>query len=435
MLVATAVASVVLLSVGAGGSAGGVKAFYPVADAYVRSDRAGNFGKEASLLVDGSPAANAYLRFRVRVPVGETVTRASLKVFTTQASGSGFTVHRVRDNSWGEATITRSNAPPIGKQVGGSGSYRGGRYVSADVTSLVWRSGTVSMALKRSSRASSLYNSREAASHRPHLIVDTASAQPRPPRQTVVYALGDGADGSLASRALADYVKAQNPDRFFYLGDVYATGTAAEFDSNYEPLYGSLAAKTDPVIGNHEYGNRAIGYYPYWQSKRGWTEEQAKHRSYVDAASGWQIIAYSSENDMVVEGAWVAAQIAKHAGTCRIVMAHRGRHAVVDSVHSDNTNQEPVWSAIVNRAAINLVGHNHLYGRLAPINGVNVFVSGAGGYTLSSLGAQHHTLAASVTKIATATRLVLRRGSADFRQVDKNGTVYDTGSIGCVPGS
>jgi len=298
-------------------------------------------------------------------------------------------------------------------------------------------SGDVSMALTRSSTYSNTYNSRGAASDRPQLIVETAPAQPPPSGQTVVYALGDGADGNPIPRALADYVKIQNPDRFFYLGDVYETGTAEEFNSNYDPLYGSMASITDPVIANHEYGNRTTGYYPYWQNKRGWTQEQAKHRSYVDAASGWQIIAYSSETDMVAEGAWVASQLAKYSGTCRIVMAHRGRHVVEDTGHviNDNADQEGVWSQIIDRTAINLVGHNHLYGRLAPLNGVNVFVSGAGGHGLSSLGTQHHTVAASVTGIATATRLVLRRGSADFSQVDSNGTVYDAGSITCVPGS
>jgi hypothetical protein len=248
-----------------------------------------------------------------------------------------------------------------------------------------------------------------------------------------VFAVGDGADGSSTSAALASYIKAQNPDRFFYLGDVYETGTATEFANNYDPLYGSLASITDPVIGSHESGNRSTGYYPYWQSKRGWTQEQAKHRSYVDAASGWQIIAYSSETDMTAEGNWVAAEVAKHAGTCRIVMAHKGRHVVVDTSHNDNTNQESVWSKIISKTAINLVGHNHVYGRLAPISGVHVFTSGAGGHGLRSLGSQHHTVAASKTGVATATRLVLRPGAADFRQVDKNGTVYDSGTITCTP--
>lgn len=251
--------------------------------------------------------------------------------------------------------------------------------------------------------------------------------------QTIVYALGDGADGSSTSAALASYVKAQNPNRFFYLGDVYETGTASEFNTKYDPLYGSMASKTDPVIGNHEYGNRSTGYYPYWMNKRGWTQEQAKHRSYVDAASGWQIIAYSSETSMSAEGTWVADQVAKHGGTCRIVMAHKGRHVVTDTAHGDNSSQDPVWTKIVSKTAINLVGHNHIYGRTTPISGVHVFVSGAGGHGLRSLGSQHHTVAKSKTLVATATRLVLRRGAADYRQVDKNGTVYDSGTITCTP--
>jgi hypothetical protein len=404
----------------------------PVADTYVRADQPGvNFGRSIGIRVDGSPVANGYLRFNVTVPAGQAVTSAKLKLYTTTSSGSGLTVHRVATTSWGELTTTYSNAPAIGSQVAASGPYPGNAYVTVDVTPVVTGSGLVSMAVKRTSTSSNTYNAREAASNRPQLVVE--SRPTGSDGQTVVFALGDGADGSAISRDLAAYVKSQNPDRFFYLGDVYETGTAAEFTHNYEPLYGSMSGITDPVIGNHEYGNRSTGYYAYWMNKRAWTQEQAKHRSYVDAASGWQIIAYSSETDMVAEGNWVGGEVAKHAGTCRIVMAHKGRHVVADTAHGDNTSQESVWSRISNRTAINLVGHNHIYGRLTPIEGVTVIVSGAGGHGLRSLGPQHHTVAAAKTGVATATRLVLRRGAADFRQVDKNGTVYDSGTITCTP--
>jgi hypothetical protein len=254
-----------------------------------------------------------------------------------------------------------------------------------------------------------------------------------PPSATTIFALGDGASGHSSSRELADYIKTQDPDRFFYLGDVYESGTAEEFENNYDPAYGAMAHKTDPVIGNHEAKTRKSGYYPYWQHKRGWGEEQAKHRSYV-TPEGWQVIAYSSEEeDMAAEASWVAQQVAKHPGTCRIVMAHKGRHVVADSAHGDNPDQEPVWSKIVNKAAINLVGHNHLYGRLAPIDGVNVIVSGAGKDGLRPVGAQHHNVVASENRVPTAAKLVLRRGAADFQQIDKNGKVYDSGTIGCDP--
>jgi hypothetical protein len=66
-------------------------------------------------------------------------------------------------------------------------------------------------------------------------------------------------------------------------------GTAREFRDHYEPAFGTLADRTDPVIGNHEYHAREDGYYPYWEEKRGWTPDQALHRSYVDRASGWQV--------------------------------------------------------------------------------------------------------------------------------------------------
>ncbi len=420
----------VLLGDGDAGAA--TSTLTPVADTYVQSDRAGrNFGTASGIRVDGSPVTNGYLRFNVSVPADEVVTSATLRLYTTSSSGSGFTVHGVASTTWGETTTTYGNAPAIGSQVAASGSYPGNAYVSVNVTPLVTGSGLVSMAIKRTSTSSNTYNSRQASSNRPQLVV--SSAPTGGGGQTIVYALGDGADGSTRSRALADYVKARNPDRFFYLGDVYETGTAAEFASNYEPLYGSMATITDPVIGNHEYPNRSTGYYTYWQNTRGWTQEQAKHRSYVDAASGWQVIAYSSETDMVAEGTWVAGEVAKYPGTCRIVIAHKGRHVVADTAHGDNTSQESVWSVIIDKTAINLVGHNHIYGRLAPINGAHVFVSGAGGHGLRSLGSQHHIVAASKTGVDTVTRLVLRRGAADFSQVDKNGTVYDSGVITCTP--
>ncbi|MDX6707751.1 MAG: large repetitive protein [Solirubrobacteraceae bacterium] len=251
----------------------------------------------------------------------------------------------------------------------------------------------------------------------------------------MVYAIGDGANGSLISTALANYVAAQNPDRFFYVGDVYETGTGADFANSYDPLYGAMAAKTDPVIGNHEFRKRSTGYYPYWIGKRGWTQAEAEHRSYVDTTSGWQVIAYSSEDNLAAEGAWIAGEVAKHPGTCRIAMGHKGRYVVADKDHGDNADQEPVWSSIIDKTAINLVGHNHLYGRLEPINGVTVIVSGAGGHVLRPLGTQQHAVAASTTMVATATRLVLRAGAADVSQVDADGNVYDSTTIPCTPAS
>ena len=44
--------------------------------------------------------------------------------------------------------------------------------------------------------------------------------------RAVVWAVGDGADGSAQARALAMRIAADRPDRLLYLGDVYESGTA-----------------------------------------------------------------------------------------------------------------------------------------------------------------------------------------------------------------
>jgi hypothetical protein len=264
------------------------------------------------------------------------------------------------------------------------------------------------------------------------LVLGACGSDDEQEEGTIVYAVGDGADGSAEATELASYIKDQELDRFFYLGDVYLTGTAAEFERNYDPLYGDLADRTDPVIGNHEYLNRENGYYPYWQGKRGWTAEQAKHRSYIDPESGWQVIAYSSETDPAAEARWVARQVDKQDGTCRIALAHRARYSIADSQHTDNVDEAPIWNVLAGTTAINLAAHSHVYGRLEPIDGVNVIVSGQGGHEIRELGPQQHQVAASTAGATSVTRLVLRPGEAELTQVGPDGTNYDSETIACA---
>ena len=263
------------------------------------------------------------------------------------------------------------------------------------------------------------------------LVLGACGSDDEDEQGTIVYAVGDAADGGSEATALASYIKDQELDRFFYLGDVYETGTAAEFKRNYDPLYGDLADRTDPVLGNHEYLNRENGYYPYWQGKRGWTEEQAKHRSYIDPESGWQVIAYSSETDPASEARWVAQQVDKQDGTCRIALAHRARYSIADSQHTDNVDQEPVWKALAGRTAINLAAHSHVYGRLAPIDGINVIVSGQGGHDIRELGPQRHRVEAKAAGAPTVTRFMLQPGEAELTQVGMDGKIYDSETFTC----
>jgi hypothetical protein len=109
-------------------------------------------------------------------------------------------------------------------------------------------------------------------------------------RRSVVWAVGDAADGSPTAQAVASMVTSHRVDRLLYLGDVYDAGTALEFDRNYRPLYGGLGHITAPTIGNHEWPNIATGYVPYWTSVRG----TPPPLYYAFSISGWQLISLNS---------------------------------------------------------------------------------------------------------------------------------------------
>jgi hypothetical protein len=150
----------------------------PVADTYVSaSSPAQNFGTADSLRVSAKPFAAAYLRFRVAVPAGQAVSRATLQVFASSRSAAGFKVQPVASTDWSEKATDYKNLPPIQHRVvGRSGPYPGGRYVSVDVTSLVTRSGVVSLALTDASAVPLALKSREAPTGRPRLVLETVNA-------------------------------------------------------------------------------------------------------------------------------------------------------------------------------------------------------------------------------------------------------------------
>jgi chitodextrinase len=94
----------------------------PVADSYADSaNPTTTHGTSTQLRIDGSPLVYSYLKFDLSSVPG-TITGLTLKVFATSSSTTGYTVRGVADNTWGEATIDWSNAPPVGAtDVGASG--------------------------------------------------------------------------------------------------------------------------------------------------------------------------------------------------------------------------------------------------------------------------------------------------------------------------
>ena len=97
--------------------------FEPVADAYVASDfPSNNYGSMVTIRALSSPEYRSYLRFVVS-DISGSVTNATLRVYPTSSSATGYQIKRVGDQNWEEGTITYANAPAVGTLIGSSGNF------------------------------------------------------------------------------------------------------------------------------------------------------------------------------------------------------------------------------------------------------------------------------------------------------------------------
>lgn len=169
--VAVATAAATGAAPAATGPKSAIRAFKPVADAYVSSAQPrGNFGRMQILRVDGSPEQTTYLRFGLKRVSGR-ITSVTLLLHPTTATRASIAVRRVSANNWRERRLTYTNAPRPSSRYTSSKPVRQGIWSAIDVTPFVPNeSGEVSLAITtRATRALS-FGSRE-SSHGPRLVV------------------------------------------------------------------------------------------------------------------------------------------------------------------------------------------------------------------------------------------------------------------------
>jgi hypothetical protein len=260
------------------------------------------------------------------------------------------------------------------------------------------------------------------------LITLAVLAAAQVPQPAVVWAVGDGADGSAQAKALARTIERDKPARFLYLGDVYERGTRAEFARNYDGVYGALAPITSPTPGNHDWPQRAQGYLPYWQGKTG----QRMPSWYSIEVGGWQILSLNSEAD---HGAgsrqlrWLRRQLAA-PGDCRIAFWHRPRFSA-GTVHGDAPDVAPLWNAVRGHAALVLNGHEHDLQHLRRSGGTVELVAGAGGRARYPLRGGDRRLLWGRDDVNGALRLELDGDTARFEFRAANGRALHAGSVRC----
>jgi hypothetical protein len=226
-------------------------------------------------------------------------------------------------------------------------------------------------------------------------------------------------------------VRRERPDRLLYLGDVYENGTAREFRRGYDVLYGPLARRTIPTPGNHEWGNRDIGYRPYWRAELG-RPMPDWHRHTLP--SGWQVLSLNSEaphGPGSPQARWLARATAR-PGTCRIAIWHRPRWST--GWHGDQADMAALWNGLRGHARLMLAGHDHDLQRFADRDGLREIVSGGGGRPNIPLSRGSQATLRFVNRTTPGgARLRLTRGRATIEMVASSGRVLDRSVVTCRP--
>ncbi len=143
------------------------------ADATVRADQpTTNYGNDATLSVNGSPVVRGFVKFTVSQA---SVTKATLRLYSYAASGTGFSVSRVADNSWTETGITNATAPAFGSLVANSGAITVNAWAAIDVSAYVNAPGTYSFGLSTTSTTAKQLASRQTAGTPPQLVIESAA--------------------------------------------------------------------------------------------------------------------------------------------------------------------------------------------------------------------------------------------------------------------
>jgi hypothetical protein len=152
--------------------------FVAAADAHVAQGRATtNFGSAQTLVVDGDPRTDAYLRFDLTGLTG-TVTSARLRLYPSNGSSNGPRV-QLASNAWSEGGLTWENRPSPTTVVANAGRVVAGTVVDLDVTAAVGGDGGYTFALVPEVNDGVDVASRESTTGRaPELVVTTSATAP-----------------------------------------------------------------------------------------------------------------------------------------------------------------------------------------------------------------------------------------------------------------
>lgn len=188
---------------------------------------------------------------------------------------------------------------------------------------------------------------------------------------------GNGTAHNCRMKATSDLLVALNPAAVLPLGDIqYECADAADFRTSYDKSWGRVKARTQPAIGNHEYGhacrrNDPSAYFDYFGASAG-----NRYQGWYSYDIGsWHLIALNSQCDdgsgpTAVGGCeagsaqetWLRQDLAAHPAACTLAYWHEPRWS--SGHHGGAQKMATIWNDLVAaKVDVVLAGHNHVYER------------------------------------------------------------------------
>src|SRR5215211_5913114 len=244
--------------------------------------------------------------------------------------------------------------------------------------------------------------------------------------------VGDSGSGGKGQSAVADLLRRLEPDLILHTGDVvYPAGQERHYDRRFFMPYRHLIKEVPvfPVLGNHDVrkGDGAAflkNFHPPLGSPG------STKRYYSFDWGDAHFVALDSELHYDDKGSSVERQKAflerdLDATDKRLKIAFLHRSPYGSSKHGGDETVRADLEPLFARHRVNLVfaGHDHVYERTVPVEGVTYIVSGGGGKRLYSAGEGRLTACSRSAHHAVLGRV--EGGQLSLEAVEPDGTVFD----------
>lgn len=231
----------------------------------------------------------------------------------------------------------------------------------------------------------------------------------------------------------------------FTLGDsAYQGGTAAEYSSCYDPVWGPFKDRTRPAPGDRDYVTpAAVGYFGYFGAAAG---DPAKGYYSYDVGY-WHVVVLNSMCEQVggcgatsPMNVWLKSDLAAHPSKCTLAYFH---HPLFSSgLNGSNSKMRASWNILYNnKADVVVSAHDNDYERFArqmpdgtlnEVRGIRQFVVGTGGAQLTSFGTALPNSEVRNSDTFGVLKLKLNPLSYDWEFLPASGGGFtDSGSTSC----